>query len=57
MITKTINDLKVGMRVTLNGNPFLKVVKISRFNIFILPTNYPSKPFKIPISEFINLTF
>ena len=53
---KNLENVKVGMNVKRinNSNPFMRITKISKFNIFIKPTNYPSSPFKVSISDFLN---
>ena len=50
-----LNDLKIGMRVkNSNGNSFIKITKISKFNVFVKPTNYPCyHSEKVSISEFL----
>jgi hypothetical protein len=36
-------------------NPCIRITKISKFNIFIKATNYPSSPFKVSKSSFLDI--
>jgi len=49
-----LTNFKIGDRVTSKNSKFLKITKISKFNVFLLPTNYPTHTtFKVSISEFL----
>lgn len=51
-----LSNLKVGTKIRRKDdhNPFIRITKISKFNIFVKATNYPSSPSKVSKSEFLN---